>query len=79
MPEPIKPPFVMPKDRQQITREPELTGKWTNQFPEMLGFKNQGGGNVPEDFGWSSSPKQWQEELTDTELRAGLPAENEAA
>jgi hypothetical protein len=72
MPEPIKPPFVLPKNRSEVTREPDPQGRWTKQFPEMLGFKNQGGGKVPADFDWPSSPKQWQEELTENELRQGL-------
>jgi hypothetical protein len=61
--------FVVQADRQEVTREPELQGQWTQQFPDTLGFKNQGGGKVPADFKWRSSPKQWQEELTDAGLR----------
>jgi hypothetical protein len=70
MPDPIKPPFVMPKNRTARTKgEPELHGQWTKGFPEMLGFQNQGGGKVPADFTWRTSPKQWQEELTEAELQ----------
>lgn len=70
--QPWKPPFVMRKNRSAITREPDLEGKWTTQFPDMLGYQNQGGGQVPADLEWRTSPKQWQEELTETELRQQL-------
>lgn len=76
--QPWKPPFVMRKNRSAITREPDLEGKWTTQFPDTLGYQNQGGGSVPGDLAWGASPKQWQEELTEEELRQGhhhaLPA-----
>lgn len=61
--------FVLPADREQVTLEPQLPGKWTPRFPEMTALANQGGGKVPADFTWRSSPKQWQEELTDAQLR----------
>ncbi len=64
-----KKPFVLQSDRTQVTKEPELGGKWTPKFPDMLSLKNQGGGKVPADFTWRSNPKQTQEELTDRELR----------
>ncbi|XXF78924.1 hypothetical protein P2318_03965 [Myxococcaceae bacterium GXIMD 01537] len=54
--------------REQITQEPDPAGRWSKQFPDMIGYKNQGGGKVPEDFGWNTNPKQWQEELTSTTL-----------
>lgn len=69
MSQPLSNKFVVPADRQEVTREPELSGQWTRQFPDALGFKNQGGGKVPADFQWRSSPKQWQEELTEEQLR----------
>ncbi len=61
-------PFVVPQNRQQITKEPELQGRWSQQFPDMIGFRNQGGGKVPADFAWRTNPKQWQEELTEESL-----------
>jgi len=70
--QPWKPPFVMRKNRTAITHEPDLAGQWTTQFPDVLGFQNQGGGDLPPDLAWGASPKQWQEELTETELRQAL-------
>jgi hypothetical protein len=67
--------FVLPPNRQTVTREPNLDGKWRKDFPEMLGFKNQGEGKIPADFAWRTNPKQWQEELTDATLRKRLPNE----
>jgi hypothetical protein len=61
--------FVLPTDREYVTREPELEGQWRKDFPEMLGFKNQGGVKIPKDFGWRTNPKQWQEEMTEQSLR----------
>jgi len=57
-------PFVHRPKREDITREPDPAGRWSAQFPEMIGYRNQGGGKVPEDFGWNTNPKQWQEEMT---------------
>ena len=51
-------------NREQITKEPDPAGRWSKAFPDMIGYRNQGGGKVPEDFGWNTNPKQWQEELT---------------
>lgn len=62
-------PFVPRKERSRVTREPDAAGRWTNQFPDMIGYGQQGGGAVPADFHWRSNPKQHQEELTDAELR----------
>ena len=62
-------PFVPRKERSHVTREPDAAGRWTNQFPDMIGYGQQGGGAVPADFHWRSNPKQHQEELTDAELR----------
>jgi hypothetical protein len=52
-------------NRQEVTRESDPGGRWTPQFPDMIGYTSQGGGKVPEDFGWHTNPKQWQEELTE--------------
>lgn len=57
--------LIIPTNREAITREPEaLQGKWTPHFPDALSFKSQGGGHVPADFRWRSSPKQEQEEFS---------------
>ena len=50
--------------REPITREPDPAGRWSTAFPDMIGYKNQGGGKVPADYGWNTNPKQWQEEMT---------------
>jgi hypothetical protein len=62
-------PFVARKMRSRVTKEPDTDGHWTREFPDMIGYGQQGGGVVPPDFHWRSNPKQWQEELTDAELR----------
>jgi hypothetical protein len=67
-------PFVSRRPRPQVTKEPDAAGHWTSQFPDMIGYGQQGGGTVPPDFHWPSNPKQWQEELTDAELRADAKA-----
>ena len=51
-------------NRESITKEPDPAGRWSKAFPDMIGYRNQGGGKVPEDYGWNTNPKQWQEELT---------------
>ena len=56
-------PFVIPS-RQPVTKEPDPGGRWSPQFPDMMGYKSQGGGKVPDDYQWNTNPKQWQEELT---------------
>lgn len=61
--------FYIPS-RQDVTREPDPQGRWSTQFPDMIGYSNQGGGKVPEDFAWRTNPKQWQEELTEEALAA---------
>ncbi len=55
-------------NREPITREPDPAGRWSTKFPDMIGYKNQGGGKVPADFGWNTNPKQWQEEMTPATL-----------
>jgi len=62
-------PFVPRKQRAHVTKEPDAGGRWTPLFPDMIGYEQEGGGVVPPDFHWRSNPKQWQEELTDAELR----------
>ena len=67
-------PFVPRKQRSQVTKEPDTDGRWTTLFPDMIGYGQQGGCAVPADFHWRSNPKQWQEELTDAELREDAKA-----
>lgn len=50
--------------REPITRESDPAGRWSSKFPDMIGYKSQGGGKVPADYGWNTNPKQWQEEMT---------------
>ena len=71
--------FVLPPHREEITLEPDPAGRWSDKFPEMIGYRNQGGGKVPADFTWRTNPKQWQEELTDQELRADAKAHHALA
>ncbi|OJH37404.1 hypothetical protein [Cystobacter ferrugineus] len=56
--------------REPVTREGDPGGKWSAKFPDMMGYKSQGGGKVPEDLEWASNPKQAQEELTPESLAA---------
>jgi hypothetical protein len=72
-------PFVPRKQRTHVTREPDAAGQWTPAFPDMIGYGQQGGGAVPGDFHWPSNPKQWQEELSDTELRREAEAHHALA
>jgi hypothetical protein len=57
-------PFVLPPHRELVTHEPDPGGRWSDQFPDMIGYKSQGNGKIPADFTWTTNPKQWQEELT---------------
>ena len=72
-------PFVPRKQRSLVTKEPDTAGQWTPLFPDMIGYEQQGGGAVPADFHWRSNPKQWQEELTDQELRTDAKAHHALA
>jgi hypothetical protein len=57
--------FVIPTNRQLVTREPERSAKaWTPAFPDVnwIGFHDMAPAMIPPDFGWGSSPKQRQEE-----------------
>lgn len=58
-------PFVLPKNRQRITGEPESKGsKKTPLNPgiDWIGFEDRGGGAIAPDLRWSTNPKQYQEE-----------------
>jgi hypothetical protein len=63
-------PFLHRTNRQSITKEPDPAGRWSTQFPDMIGYSSQGGGKVPADYGWNTNPKQDQEELTEETLKA---------
>lgn len=63
-------PFTPRTNRQAITHEPDPGGRYTPLFPDSIGYKSQGGGKVPADFGWHTNPKQWQEELTPAMIEA---------
>jgi len=68
--------FVIPTNRQIVTREPERSAKeWTPLFPDVnwIGFHDMAPAMVPPDFGWGSSPKQRQEEYGSSAGR--LPVE----
>jgi hypothetical protein len=57
--------LAVPKNREKITWEPERAAdRWTPIFPDRdwIGYQSQAPCAVPADFGWSSNPKQWQEE-----------------
>lgn len=65
---PSPPParFVLPRCRSHVTGEPERRGPgWDPRFPDVdwIGSAQQGGGHVPEDFQWTSNPKQHQDDL----------------
>ena len=65
---PPAPPFRLPANRARVTQEPDELGKWTAKFPDMMGHHQFGGGEVASTFVWPSNPKEWQEELSNTEL-----------
>lgn len=58
-------PFIVRKDRTNITYEPDSKGsKKTPLNPglDWIGFQDRGGGKVPDDVTWTTNPKQYQEE-----------------
>lgn len=58
-------PFVLPRNRQRITGEPESIGsKMTPLNPgiDWIGFFDRQPTPMPSDFEWSTNPKQYQEE-----------------
>ena len=67
-------PVRPPEERSRVTKEPDTAGRWTSAFPDQIGYGQQGGGAVPADFHWRTNPKQFQEELTDAELRKDAKA-----
>jgi hypothetical protein len=56
-------PFVLVRNRPMVTHEPDRTGQYTPEFPDVdwVGFTNQGGARVAADFQWNSNPKEEQE------------------
>jgi hypothetical protein len=60
----------IPRNRKSVTGETDDPGgRYTAAFPDSIGSAQQGGGSVPADLFWSSSPKQRQEEMTEENLR----------
>ena len=60
-------PFVVPANREEVTGEPEaLTTRRDPRFPDVSWVHSPsqyGGGHVPEDYEWTSNPKERQDEL----------------
>ncbi len=57
-------PFVLPPERSKIDHgelAPDGAKPLANDR-EWIGYANQGGGKVPEDWFWGGSPKQRQDE-----------------
>ena len=57
-------PFIARDDRESITGEPEPEDALPGYYPDdcQLGHRNMGGGHVPADYGWTTNPKQDQED-----------------
>ena len=54
------------RDRTEVTGEPEPLATGADpRFPDVswIGHAQQGGGHVPDDFEWSTNPKQLQDDL----------------
>jgi len=43
-------------------RSPQVDDRVRNHHTQVWATGKRGGGKVPEDFGWKTNPKQWQEE-----------------
>ncbi len=65
--QPIGQPFVIPPNREEVTGEPQaLEGHHDKRYPDVSWVHSPrlyGGGHVPEDYEWTSNPKQHQDEL----------------
>jgi hypothetical protein len=64
--QPILEPFVVPANRTEVTEEPPRRGSgYDPQYPDVSwdGTEQHGGGHVPEDFEWTTNPKERQDEL----------------
>ncbi len=70
-PEPVE--FVVPTERERVTGEPARTDeeRWRQQH--YMAMTKMGGGYVPPDYAWSSSPKEEQDEYGVTQI-AGAAA-----
>jgi len=58
-------PFVVQTHRETVTGEPgPVGGRADPHYPdqEWLTHRQRGGGHVPGDYGWTTNPKQHQEE-----------------
>ena len=64
---PIAAPFTVPANREEVTGEPEpLAQRRDVRYPDVSWDHHpglHGGGHVPEDYAWTSNPKQHQDEL----------------
>jgi hypothetical protein len=59
-------PFVVQPDRRAVTDEPDPSGirhDRLNPGLDWIGYRNMGGGHVPEDLVWPTNPKERQEEV----------------
>lgn len=60
-------PFTVPANREEVTREPEaLLDRQDPRYPDVSWDNAQslrGGGHVPEDYEWTSNPKEHQDAL----------------
>lgn len=60
-------PFVVQKNREEVTGEHDHDGfrkPRRGQDIDWIGYKNQGGGHVPDDYESASVPKELQEETS---------------
>lgn len=64
---PIEAPFTVPGNREEVTGEPApLTEHYDRRYPDVSWEHSSslhGGGHVPEDYEWTSNPKQRQDDL----------------
>lgn len=62
----LKPDFVLPLNRPAVREgEPQRSASAADpRYPDndWVGFRHQGGGKVPDDYTWTSNPKQDQDE-----------------
>lgn len=59
--EPLETPFEVPENRPEVTGEP--TDAFMKAQVSWDGWAEHGGGHVPEDYAWTSNPKERQDEL----------------
>lgn len=58
---PIETPFEVPKNRREVTEEP--TDAFMKSQVSWDGWAAHGGGHVPDDYAWTSNPKERQDAL----------------